>query len=743
MASNLVAGDTNRKRDVFVRDLVTGITSLVSVGPTGAQGNLESRSASISADGRYVAFESLAANFAGGDSNSVYDVFVRDLVMGTTTAVSVDSTTVLGNRESRSPWISADGRYVAFESVAANLVPGDTNDERDIFVRELDSGTTTRVSVTSGGVEADLKSRSPSISANGQNIVFASSAINLGDADTNGELDIFLRNRELGTTTRLSVTPGGGQGNQHSYNSSISADGRYVAFESYAGNLVAGDTNDVWDVFVRDMSTGTTTRVSVDPAGMQLASPSGSPSISADGRYVAFSSGASNLVANDTNDRSDVFVRDLVTGKITRVSVNSAGVQANLGAGSPLISADGRYVAFESASFNLDERDTNGTWDIFVHDLKLGTTTMVSVGSSGVQVETDDTRLSGLSFDARYVVFETAAGNLVAGDTNESRDVFVRDLFTGSTTRASVHPAGDQEFMSGSNASLSANGRYVAFNYGRHVYVRDLALRKTTLVSLNSGGLEGNDYSFNSSISADGRYVAFESDATNLVTGDTNGRSDVFVRDLHGGTTVRVSVDSSGVQGGASSYNPSVSSDGRFVAFESRSLNLTPVIKAVGYSDIYRHETRLLGKPIRARLLFENWLGSLLPTTTSYVLRTKGGVIVSSGIVSIATDGAIEIPEVPVGEYELLLKAWVFLQKKVVFTQGATQVDLGGVPLLNGDVDNDNAVTILDQIDLSLAFDSVAGDSHWNPRADLDGDGSVTVFDYIILSQNFDIQGDE
>jgi len=229
----------------------------------------------------------------------------------TTERVSVDSGGLQGNSWSSTPSISSDGRFVAFRSVASNLVSGDTNSTWDIFVHDRQTSQTTRVSVDSGGLQGNGRSQSTSISSDGRFVAFHSRASNLVPGDTNGTYDIFVHNRQTGQTTRVSVDSGGLQGNSLSEMSSISSDGRFVAFESYASNLVPGDTNGEADIFVHDRQTGQTTRVSVDSGGLQGNNHSDGPmSISSDGRFVAFQSEATNLVPGDTNGRTDIFVHD-------------------------------------------------------------------------------------------------------------------------------------------------------------------------------------------------------------------------------------------------------------------------------------------------------------------------------------------------------------------------------------------------------------------------------------------------
>src|SRR6476661_2769775 len=277
----------------------------------------------------------------------------------TITPVSVDSAGNQGNRGSTNPAISADGRFVAFYSEASNLVPEDTNGKPDIFVRDRLSNTTARVSVDSAGNQANSFSNDPSISADGRFVAFTSGASNLVPGGTNNTSDIFVRDTLTNTTTRVSVDSAGNQGNRDAYGASISADGRFVAFESNSSNLVPGDPNNRDEIFVRDLSTNTTTRVSVDSAGNLGNGYSYTPSISADGRFVAFYSDATNLVPGDTNNTYDIFVRDTLTNTTTRVSLDSAGNQGNGYSYSPSISADGRFVAFESTTSNIVPGDTN------------------------------------------------------------------------------------------------------------------------------------------------------------------------------------------------------------------------------------------------------------------------------------------------------------------------------------------------------------------------------------------------
>jgi hypothetical protein len=423
------------------------VTQRVSVDSSGGQGNNESGQlgTAISADGRFVVFASNASNLVPGDTNESWDIFVRDRQSGTTERVSVDSAGVEGNNTSQYPSISDDGRYVAFESMATNLVPGDMGVFADIFVRDRLTGVTERVSVDSGGVQGDSDSHNPSISADGRYVAFWSYATNLVPGDTNGYFDVFVHDRQSGATELVSVDSVGLQGNIGSYWPAISADGRYVAFMSNATNLVIGGTNGVWHIFVHDRQTGATELVSVDSGGIQANGNCYYSSISVDGRYVAFESLATNLVPEGTNGSQHIYVRDRQSGTLELVSVDSGGVQADNNSAYPSLSADGRFVAFWSQADNLVPGDTNQFGDTFVRDRQSGTTERVSISSSGIE-ESGDSWLPTISADGRYVsadcryvAFASWANNLVPGDTN-MEDVFVRDRLGGTSFTSLCDP---------------------------------------------------------------------------------------------------------------------------------------------------------------------------------------------------------------------------------------------------------------------------------------------------------------
>ena len=403
-----------------------GTTRRASVDSAGIQGNNSSIVCSISGNGRFVAFQSVASNLVVGDTNGVSDIFVHDRKKGKTKRVSVDSSGIQGNNSSANCSISSNGRFVAFYSSASNLVAGDTNGVSDVFVHDRKKGKTTRVSVDSAGIQGNNSSTVCSISGNGRFVVFQSSASSLVAGDTNSADDVFVHDRKKGRTVRASVSSAGIQGNSGSGIPAISANGRFTAFYSSASNLVAGDTNGSSDVFVHDRKKGTTVRASVDSAGIQGNGSSITPSISGNGRFVTFRSSASNLVAGDTNSVFDVFVRDRKKSVTTRVSVNSAAIEGNLGSHTPSISGNGRFVAFYSEASNFVPGDANNREDVFVHDRKKGTTTCASLDSAGT-IGNNDSVNPSISSNGRFVAFQSSASNLVPGDGNGASDIFIRD----------------------------------------------------------------------------------------------------------------------------------------------------------------------------------------------------------------------------------------------------------------------------------------------------------------------------
>jgi Tol biopolymer transport system component len=383
----------------------------------------------LSTDGRYIAFISASANLVPGDANGTWDVFLRDRLLGTTELISVSTIGVQANGVCGlfGLTMTADGRFVAFESGASSLVPGDTNLKRDVFLRDRLSGATDRVSVATGGTQGNGDSVLPSISADGRYVAFTSLASNLVSGDSNVAFDVFVRDQLVGLTERISVSTSGTQGDLDSDAPSISADGRWVAFRSDATNLVPGDTNGKGDVFLHDRRFHVTERISIATGGSQADQASWEPVISSDGQYIAFMTAATNVVAGDTNGDFDVFLHDRRNGTTERVSVATGGGQGLGGSTYPVISSDGRFVAFQSSAHNFGPVGTLGE-NIFVRDRLANTTELVSVSTSGAQPHYGGLcSATSISDDGRYVVFKSYNRDLVPGDSNAEGDVFFHD----------------------------------------------------------------------------------------------------------------------------------------------------------------------------------------------------------------------------------------------------------------------------------------------------------------------------
>lgn len=385
------------------------------------------------------------------------------------------------NRSDTALKISRDGRYLAFYSVATNLVPNDTNGRGDIFVADRSTGNVELVSVSTSEVQHTGSVGSFDISGNGRYVAFSCSDDALVANDSNGESDILIRDLQEGTTELVSVRTNGAQGNGASVAPSVSYDGRYVAFVSYATNLVNSDGNGVHDVFVRDRLSGITTIESVNTTGQEANDYSQNPSISDDGSKLAFESPATDIIANDTNGQFDVFVRDRIAGMTEAASVNSSEVLSAGGAVFPVLSGDGTCVAFFGVADDLDDTDMNGIFDIFVRDMEAGTTEIVSVGNNGEVNGTTTIMGTTISDDGRFAGFQTTSA-LDSDDMNSDQDVFIRDRKEKTTTRFSV--ADD--------------------------------------------GSDANDLAELLAISGDGKVAGFISEASNLAPPDFNGYKDVF-----------------------------------------------------------------------------------------------------------------------------------------------------------------------------------------------------------------------
>jgi len=625
-------------------------------------GNGDSGASNISADGRYVLFSSVANNLvlAGGGAmptplSPYLNVFLRDRTQGTTTLVSVNSTgTNGGTGDSLPAVISTNGQFILFESRADDLVPNDTNGASDIFVRDVVNNTTVLVSAAAAGGSGNGESHTPVMTPDGRNVAFVSAASNLVANDTNQIPDVFVRDLQSGTTTLVSV---GAQ----SINSSISAcgseapvmtpDGRYVAFYSTATNLVPGVTR-AGEVYVRDLIAGTTYWASTNAQAIVqsvtglIYSNSFNPQISTDGQFVAFiakpkttlysppgiilryslltgftdvvftnavAAGILDMtpdgrfitfVANWNSSSTSIYQWDSLTGTNVLVSGDlSNTISSGTSSEYPTQTPDGRFVAFFCSDTNMTA-EAQGNGALYLRDMLAGSTILVDVDTNGIGAGADASATPGLSGDGQFITFQCFDRNLVPDDSSRDRNVFVRDLRNNTNEMISVHdPALPSLTPNGPSllfgSSVSTNGRYIAFasdannlvandtNDCRDVFVRDLLLGTNILVSADTSGFAAANISTDPSINGDGRFVAFSSHATNIVANDTTNEWNVFLRDMQAGTTVLVSVNTNGGFGNGDSFSPTVSRDGRYVLFYSEAQNLAAGSFGSGVENLF------------------------------------------------------------------------------------------------------------------------------------------------------------
>ncbi|MFO1199563.1 MAG: hypothetical protein U1E86_21605 [Burkholderiaceae bacterium] len=403
--------------------IILTTTVPVSLTSSGAAANGDSIVSDVSADGRYVLVGTLATNFWISDGNGLFDWYRKDLLTGAMQTVSEKGAYSGGLGTPPEAAISGDGRFVLFVSDSINLTPLDLNGSKDVFLRDMQTNAVTLVSSSSANVQGERDSYAPDISTDGRYAVFTSFSPNLVAGDTNGTYDIFRKDLLTGLTERVSASSTGVLGNARSENASVSADGRYVVFESFADNLVAGDTNGVLDVFRKDMLTGAIDLVSKSAFGVPGSANSYMASVSANGRYVAFVSQATNLVAGDTNGTTDVFVKDLTTGALVVASSSGDGVLGDQASLFPVISDNGRYVAFASNAGNLADGDGNGATDVFRKDVFSGDLILVSHNDAGAAGNASS-YLPAISPDGSRITFTSDAVNLSTVDSLLARDIF-------------------------------------------------------------------------------------------------------------------------------------------------------------------------------------------------------------------------------------------------------------------------------------------------------------------------------
>jgi Tol biopolymer transport system component len=401
---------------------------------------------------------------------AVHSLPARAIVPSTWSAVASSNAgqVAIGNSESVNGEIAGSARYVVFESFANNLVPGVSG--RQIYRKDFTTGVTALVSANSSGTAGNNISRDPSVSSNGRYVAFYSIADNLVAGDTNVLADVFVKDMVDGTIERASTDAGGGQVlDSGSFFPSVSNNGNFVAFTSWSAALVVDDTNKKGDVFVKDLASGAIERASTDSADGQGNGPAPTnaryPSISGDGRHVVFESGFDNLVPNDTNGTGDVFWKDTFTGEVRLVSAAADGTIGDLESRRPRIARNGRYVSFTSQASNLVPGDVPGTLDVFLKDTQTGAIVWISTDSAGVggNDTTTHPEESAPSNFGREVVFASRATNLVPGDGNGKVDVFLKDVLTGATKRISEAVGGGDANDWSVGPSINTAGSRVGF----------------------------------------------------------------------------------------------------------------------------------------------------------------------------------------------------------------------------------------------------------------------------------------
>lgn len=593
---NLLPPQIRPVLNVFLRDRTNGTTALISVNVSGlAGGNGDSLPAAISTNGQFALFESSASDVVPGDTNNASDIFVRDLGRGSTTLISASTNGYFGNGASRDAVMTPDGHYVAFVSEANNLVARDTNRIADVFVRDVQAGTTVLASAGAVSTNSSLRmggSEAPEITPDGRYVAFYSTATNLV-AGVRAGGDVYVRdlvnNATIWASTgaQAAVLANLGSSSAVSYNQAISADGQFVAYEASRASNPGPNYSGL--ILRYSLATGLTDLVHTNAAlGAGAYQDLNSIDLSADGQRLAFVANT-NGVAGTT---ACVCVWDAASGGVIWTSTGLDGtVPAYSMCDFPVLSANGRFVAFLSSATNLVTNVFSGAMHLFVGDLGAGVTTLVDADTNGLVAPRGSAIRPSLSADGGSIAFDEADGNLVSDDRNRDADVFVHDLASGGTEMISGHdralgtvtPNGLSLVGPG---ALSADGHYLAFssdadnleagdtNACRDVFIRDLIFESNVLVSAGMNGGCADGPSMEASLSADGRYVVFTSAADNLVPTDTNKNPDVFVRDLQSGTTTLVSIRTDGGQANGGSSAPVISANGRWILFRSRATNL-------------------------------------------------------------------------------------------------------------------------------------------------------------------------
>jgi Tol biopolymer transport system component len=676
-ANNLTLTNNNNsvlplRMNVFLRDRVSGTTTLVSANlPDTGGGNDDSYSTGISANGRFALLESAASNLVVNDTNGVNDVFVRDLVNGITTPASVANDGSSAHGASFDSVMTPDGRYVAFVSAASNLVTGDTNNIPDVFVRDLQAGTTTLASV---GAVLSTNSTTPwtsifgppKITPDGRYVVFYSVATNLAPGVTIAS-EIYVRDLVAGSTTWVSTNARAiFQSVTHSTNAAscnycLSDDGQFVAYEVCTN--VPNGTPAAGVILRYHLQTGLTDIIYTNASVANL-SPAPEDiddlAMTPDGRFVAFVAN----IGNTSGTNTAIYLWDAQTSMSTLITadLNNPALPANGMGDSPAISPDGQWIAFISSATDLTTNTLAAGFHVYLRNVPTGVTQLLDADTNGVGVGVDPTTVPAMSADGSVVAFATV--NLLNDNRHMTWDVFARGTESTTGLISAHHPALPSQMPNGittlTSWSVSSNGQFVAFhsdaddmvtndtNGCRDVFVRDLIAGTNILVSVNTNGVASDGISTDPAISGDGRYVAFSSSADDLVLGDTNKIQDVFLHDMQSGTTTLVSVSTNGLNSGnGDSFSPTISTDGRYVLFHSKASNLAAGSFGSGVENLFFRD---------------------LQTVTTYAL-TSGGV----NSASMTPDGHwVAFIGVATGVPGTALYAWNSQSTALTYTNSAT-----------------------------------------------------------------------
>lgn len=629
-ASNLVPGDTNQATDLFLYDHTLASLERVSVADDETQANAATEGrAGLSADGRYVVFTSRATNLVTADTHGVAQVFLRDRVAQTTSLISRHTDGTPGGLGSSSPQISADGRYVVFVSANTFIAAAPTLGVSNIYRYDRISGAFEVVSVAADGTPGNRDSDDPHQSADGRYVAFHTLATNLVPPGTNAEEKIVLRDTVGNSNVEASALPLGGQPDSPrrlAAGTALSADGRYVLFNT-ALALDAADVNNKVDGFRFDRVTQSLVHVTREGGGgispFQGYEASG---LSAAGDRIVM--GKRNTPLTGTNNETQHYVRDLATGTVTLIKQREGSASSYDHTDDCQLAGSGAIAYCASRNDYLVDADTNGVSDVFRNDLAVeGGARITRSLPDPVAAANDESYQADVSEDGRFVAFSSSASNLTVDDTNTASDVFLRDRLTGTTQRISRMMDGGEASCGGVQPRITPDGRYVVFSgcnlllgwqwwelVGTQIYRYDRLSGQLQVVSLGSNGTICGNYCRTPSISddgdlvayintdswtglslvvrristgatqvanrpagggaptgfvdddaqisGDGRFVLFTDSADNLVTGDTNGVKDVFAYTVGTGTVARVSVGASAGQLDQPSRFLGVSRDG-------------------------------------------------------------------------------------------------------------------------------------------------------------------------------------